>query len=130
MLACRGVSAASAERPHHALVGVYYAVLVLLTAGLAVGARLIVTGELTESMPRLDGWTLALPIAGWCGTALAVYGLWRWRWWGFLLGVGVAVYELAVELCGGGLGWHLARLPVFAGVLAWLCFALRGRFRG
>jgi len=93
-----------------------------------VGAQSILGGDLGRLLPNLEGWMLALPIGGWLGTALSVYGLWRWRWWGFVLGLWVAAFELGVELYGGGLGWHLLRLPVAAGLLTWFCMALRGRF--
>lgn len=121
--------ATAANSPARGLLVAYYVLLALVAAGLVVGAKAVVTGELASLLPKLLGWKLCLPIAGWCGTALAVYGLWRWRWWGFVLGLSAAAFELTIELYGGGLGWHLLRLPVTAGLLTWLCLTLRGRFR-
>ncbi|HEX9792348.1 MAG TPA: hypothetical protein VGC54_00040 [Planctomycetota bacterium] len=110
------------------LVG-YYALVVLLTAGLVVGAKSIVTGEVGTLLPKLECWTVSLPIAGWFGTAVSVCGLWLWRWWGFVLGLFMAAFELSVELYSGGLGWHLLRLPLAAGLLACLCLPLRRSFK-
>jgi len=104
-------------------------VLVLLGLALAVGAAKIVTGELDALFPRLAGWRRVFPIAGWCASALSLYGLWRWRWWGYRLALVATAWELAVELYGGGPGAHLLRLPLAAALLSATCLPLRARFR-
>jgi len=119
---------ASAPAPSRALVVAFYALLVLLCAGLVKGALLLTSGEVTTLFPELAGWKIAFPIAGWCGTALSVVGLWHRRWWGLVLALCAAAYELAVELVAGGFAWHVLRLPVFALLLTWFCLALRPWF--
>lgn len=103
--------------------------LIGLTAGLVVGARLLLSDEVDRLFPRLVGWRRLLPALGWFATALAVLGLWRWRWWGLRLALVAAAYEFAVEAYGGGLGAHLMRLPVAAALLVFTCTRLRERFQ-
>lgn len=113
-----------------ALVVAFRTVLILLSLGLVKGAHLLLTGQVGVLLPNLEGWTTALPALGWASLVVAVVALWCWRWWGLRLALGASAFELVVELVGGGLGWHVVRIPVAAALLLGLCLPLRDRFRG
>jgi len=115
--------------PPRFLVLTYRFVLIVLALGYVKGAFAILGGQLAALLPRLAGWQRALPVVGWGAGVVAIGALWRWRWWGLGLSLATAAFELGVELAGGGLGWHLLRIPTAALLVVAVCLPLRESFR-